>query len=99
MITTSGRPVSRGAAMGSVFGLGGLILLPVLALTLSEPAVAALLAVVVVGEQLSGSGWVGMACVALALVVLVAPRPRARRRTQPGAQPRPASRRRSTAAR
>lgn len=147
MITTSGRPVSHGAAMGSVFGLGGLgglMLLPVLAVTgapildswqnigvatymalvpmflgylvfgygltrlnpstattvtLLEPAVAALLAVVVVGEQLSGSGWVGMACVALALVVLVAPRPRPRRRTQPGAQPSPASRRRSTAAR
>lgn len=124
MVTTSGRPVSRGAAMGSVFGLGGLMLLPVLAVTggpvldswqnvgvatymalvpmflghvlfgygltrldpstattvtLLEPAVAALLAVVVVGEQLSGSGWVGMACVALALVVLVAPRPRTRR--------------------
>lgn len=123
-VTTSGRPVSRGAAMGSVFGLGGLMLLPVLAVTggpvldswqnvgvatymalvpmflgyvlfgygltrldpstattvtLLEPAVAALLAVVVVGEQLSGSGWVGMACVALALVVLVAPRPRTRR--------------------
>ena len=132
MVTTSGRPVSRGAAMGSVFGLGGVLLLPVLAVTgapildswqnigvatymalvpmflgyvlfgygltrlnpstattvtLLEPAVAALLAVVVVGEQLSGSGWAGMACVALALVVLVAP------------QPNPASRRRSTAAR
>lgn len=132
MVTTSGRPVSRGAAMGSVFGLGGVLLLPVLAVTgapildswqnigvatymalvpmflgyvlfgygltrlnpstattvtLLEPAVAALLAVVVVGEQLSGSGWAGMACVALALVVLVA------------SQPNPASRRRSTAAR
>ncbi|WP_297005408.1 DMT family transporter [uncultured Corynebacterium sp.] len=145
MVSTSACPVSRGAAMGSVFGLGGLMLLPVLAVTgapildswqnvsvatymaivpmflgyvlfgygltrlspsmattvtLLEPAVAALLAVVVIGEQLSGSGWAGMACVGLALVVLVAPQPRGRvrPRNRGVAQPSPSSRRRSTAA-
>lgn len=110
-----GQGVSRAAAMGAVFGLGGLALMPVLlvtgapllasttnfavgaymalvpmflgyvlfgvgltrvrpstatTITLSEPAVAALLAVVVVGERLSWSGWLGLAIVGLALVVL-----------------------------
>lgn len=119
MDPTGGRAVQRGAAMGAVFGFGGLLLLPVLAVTggpildsgrnlavaaymalvpmflgyvlfgygltrltpstattvtLLEPVVAALLAVLVVGEQLSGPGWAGMACVGVALVVLVAPR-------------------------
>lgn len=110
-----GHGAPRAAAMGSVFGLGGLALMPVLLLTgapllesttnfavgaymalvpmflgyvlfgvgltrvrpstattitLSEPAVAALLAVAVVGERLSGTGWVGLGVVGLALVVL-----------------------------
>jgi DME family drug/metabolite transporter len=105
---------SRGASMGAVFGVGGLLLMPVLALTgapllaspgnlsvglymalvpmflgyvafgyglvrvpastattitLIEPAVAAVLAVVVVGERLSGLGWVGLAVIGVALVV------------------------------
>jgi DME family drug/metabolite transporter len=111
--------VERAASMGSVFGAGGTLLLPVLlltgapllatgqsiavaaymalvpmflgyllfgygltrvrpstatTLTLSEPAVAALLAVLVVGEHLTAAGWAGLAILAAALVVLaVAP--------------------------
>lgn len=116
--------VDRGAAMGSVFGLGGLLLVPVLVVTgapildsarnltvaaymalvpmflgyvlfgygltrlnpstattvtLLEPAVAALLAVLVVGERLSAAGWVGMAFIAGALLILTVPRPSRRR--------------------
>jgi len=45
-------------------------------LTLAEPAVAALLAVVVVGERLSAVGWAGLGAIAAALAVLaLAPRP------------------------
>ena len=40
--------------------------------TLSEPAVAAVLAVVVVGEQLGTVGWIGVAIIGLVLVVLAA---------------------------
>ena len=110
-----GNGVERAAAMGSVFGAGGVLLLPVLAatgapllasgqslavaaymalvpmflgyylfgvgltrlrpstattLTLTEPAVAALLAVLVVGEQLAMLGWIGLAVLAAALIVL-----------------------------
>ncbi|MFF0945815.1 DMT family transporter [Kocuria sp. CPCC 205300] len=39
-------------------------------LTLTEPAVAAVLAVLVVGERLSALGWSGLAVIAVALVVL-----------------------------
>lgn len=39
-------------------------------LTLTEPAVAALLAVLIVGERLGSIGWVGMAILAAALIVL-----------------------------
>lgn len=39
-------------------------------LTLSEPAVAAVLAVLVVGERMTASGWAGLATIAAALVVL-----------------------------
>lgn len=105
----------RGAAMGSVFGLGGALLIPVLLITggpvldsvqnvgavayialvpmflgyllfgygltqlspstattvtLLEPAVAALLAVVVVGERLAPAGWAGLALIGLVLVIL-----------------------------
>jgi DME family drug/metabolite transporter len=111
--------VSRPGAMGAVFGAGGLLLMPVLALTgaplvatpqalavtaymvlvpmfvgylcfgyglsrtrastattltLLEPAVAALLAVIVVGERLNGAGWAGLAAIGVALVVLATPR-------------------------
>lgn len=106
------------AAMGAVFGVGGLALLPVLAatgaplldslgnaavgaymalvpmfcgyvlfgwglarvavstattLTLLEPAVAAVLAVVVVGEQLPAAGWAGVGLVVACLAVLAVP--------------------------
>ncbi|QWW20331.1 EamA family transporter [Schaalia sp. 19OD2882] len=107
--------VPRTAAMGSVFGLGGLMLLPVLLLTgapllasarafcvaaytalvpmfaayvlfgyglskirastatvitLVEPAVAALLAIVVVGERLTPLAWTAVALFALVLGIL-----------------------------
>lgn len=114
-----GRGIGRAAAMGSVFGLGGLVLMPVLAitgsplvsspqpfavgaymalvpmflgyvlfgfgltrisastattLTLAEPAVAAALAVVVVGERLPLIGWLGLAGIGASLKMLaVAP--------------------------
>ncbi|WP_291479118.1 EamA family transporter [Corynebacterium sp.] len=115
----------RAAAMGSVFGVGGALLVPVLLLTgapllqspttlgvaaylslvpmflgyvlfgygltrlspstattvtLLEPAVAAVLAVVVVGERLAPVGWVGLTLIGLVLVLLaVAPEPGHRR--------------------
>lgn len=123
--TLIGKGVERSAAMGSVFGLGGILLMPVLALsgapllassnnflvitymalipmflgyvlfgiglqhlsastattiTLSEPAVATLLAVLVVGETLSGLGWLGLIIIGLSLMLLVLP---AKRRTAP----------------
>jgi len=113
------------AAMGSVFGAGGLLLMPVLAatgapflaswqnlavgaymavvpmfagyvlfgwglarvgagaattLTLSEIVVAALLAVMVVGEQLSAPAWSGAALITGSLLVLTLPSRRRRRR-------------------
>lgn len=111
----------RAAAMGSVFGVGGALLMPVLlvtgapildsvqnagvavymalvpmflgyvlfgiglttlspstatTVTLLEPAVAALLAVAVVGERLAALGWVGLALIGLVLVILAATPPR-----------------------
>ncbi|MFE7706986.1 DMT family transporter [Streptomyces sp. NPDC057486] len=119
--------VTSGAAMGTVFGLGGLLLLPVLlatgaplltswsnaavgaymalvpmfigyvlfgwglayvpastatTLSLLEPAVAAVLAVLVVGERLPLLGSVGIALVVGCLAVLTMP---ARTTTRPGA--------------
>ncbi|WP_430593166.1 DMT family transporter [Humidisolicoccus flavus] len=113
------RGIPRAAAMGSVFGLGGIALVPVLlftgapilassesflvtaylaiipmflgyvifgvglatvrastatTITLIEPAVAALLAVAVVGETLSALGWFGLGIIGLSLVLLTAPR-------------------------
>nr|WP_307866428.1 DMT family transporter [Leucobacter chromiisoli] len=107
--------VGRAAAMGSVFGLGGALLIPVLlitgapllespgnfavaaymalvpmflgyllfgfgltriapsaatTLTLCEPAVAAVLAVVIVGERLNPAAWAGLAMIALTLAIL-----------------------------
>ncbi|GGQ53078.1 DMT family transporter [Streptomyces asoensis] len=112
------RGVPSRAAMGAVFGLGGLLLLPVLLVTgaplvaswphaavgaymalvpmfagyvlfgrglarvpastattlsLLEPAVAAVLAVAVVGERLPAAGWTGIALVVACLAVLTAP--------------------------
>ncbi|MDR6979162.1 DME family drug/metabolite transporter [Streptomyces sp. 3330] len=112
------RGVTSGAAMGAVFGLGGVLLLPVLwatgapllgswsdaavgvymalvpmftgyvlfgwglthvpastatTLSLLEPAVAAVLAVLVVGERLPLLGWTGIALVVACLAVLTLP--------------------------
>ncbi|MGR6968246.1 DMT family transporter [Streptomyces cynarae] len=112
------RGVTSGAAMGTVFGLGGLLLMPVLlatgapllaswsntavgaymavvpmflgyflfgwglahvpastatTLSLLEPAVAAVLAVLVVGERLPLVGWAGIALVVGCLAVLTTP--------------------------
>lgn len=109
------RGIGRAAAMGSIFGLGGLALVPVLlitgapllasaqnfavgaymalvpmfigyvlfgyglskvspstatTITLAEPALAAVLAVVIVGERLPMFGWLGLFAIALSLVVL-----------------------------
>ncbi|MGO3153346.1 MAG: DMT family transporter [Galactobacter sp.] len=121
--------VGRAAAMGAVFGLGGLGLMPVLlvtgaplvagpsaftvaaymslvpmfagylffgygltrvpastatTITLLEPAVAALLAVVVVGERLGWLGWLGLVVLGCSLVVLISP---LRRRPDPPLTP------------
>ncbi|MGJ0203926.1 DMT family transporter [Leucobacter sp. gxy201] len=107
--------VGRAASMGAVFGLGGMLLMPVLALTgapifespgnmavaaymalvpmflgyvlfgvaltrvsastattvtLLEPAIATVLAVLIVGERLGPLGWAGLGCIAIVLVVL-----------------------------
>lgn len=55
-----------------LFGLGLTRVRPSTAttLTLTEPAVAAVLAVLVVGERLSGLGWTGLTVIGVALVVL-----------------------------
>ncbi|MFD6278595.1 DMT family transporter [Streptomyces sp. NPDC060209] len=121
------RHIPSRAAMGAVFGLGGLLLLPVLVatgaplvaswsnaavgaymslvpmfagyilfgwglahvpastattLSLLEPAVAAVLAVVVVGERLPSAGWLGIALVGACLAVLTTPTPARRRSHQ-----------------
>jgi DME family drug/metabolite transporter len=137
-----GTGIPSTAAMGSVFGLGGLLLMPVLAatgapllaswqnlavgaymaavpmfagyvlfgwglarvrastattLTLSEIVVAAVLAVLVVGEQLSALAWTGAALITGSLFVLALPaplgRPRARRKEpmHDGGKPLPAT--------
>lgn len=115
--------VPRSASMGTIFGLGGVLLLPVLmitgaplldsgrsiavatymalvpmfagyllfglglqrvtpstatTLTMAEPALAALLAVLVVGERLSPAGWFGLGLIGLCLLVLTVPLPRPR---------------------
>ncbi|MFI7358930.1 DMT family transporter [Streptomyces avidinii] len=123
------REIPSRAAMGTVFGLGGLFLLPVLlatgaplvaswsnaavgvymalvpmcvgyvlfgwglahvpastatALSLLEPAVAAVLAVLVVGERLPATGWMGIVLVIACLAVLTTPaRTHHRSRRQP----------------
>lgn len=110
-----GQGIGRAAAMGSIFGLGGAALLPVLVLTgapllatpqafavgaymalvpmflgyvlfgfgltriapstattltLAEPAVAAVLAVAVVGERLPALGWAGLAAICASILVV-----------------------------
>ena len=112
------RGVPRAAAMGTVFGIGGLVLIPVLLLTgapildsaltfgvavymalvpmflgyilfgiglarvrastattitLAEPAVAAVLAVAILGERLGPLGWTGLVMIACGLAVLTVP--------------------------
>lgn len=111
--------IGRAASMGAVFGVGGLLLVPVLlvtgapliasaqsfavagymaivpmfigyvlfgiglarvsastatTITIAEPAVATLLAVLIVGERLTPLGWTGLGVIGLVLVLLaVAP--------------------------
>lgn len=122
------------AVMGAVFGIGGLLLMPVLAATgapflsswqnfavgtymalvpmfagyvlfgwglarvrastattvsLAETVVAAVLAVIVVGERLPAVAWIGAALIAGSLFILTLPAPRPRRR--PGAKARDAT--------
>ncbi|WP_103538507.1 EamA family transporter [Streptomyces sp. B226SN101] len=114
------RRIPARAAMGAVFGIGGLLLLPVLAVTgaplvaswsnaavgtymalvpmfagyvlfgwglahvpastattlsLLEPVVAAVLAVLIVGERLPVTGWAGITLVIICLAVLTSPAP------------------------
>ncbi|GAB2519147.1 DMT family transporter [Paramicrobacterium agarici] len=109
---------ARAAAMGSTFGLGGVLLIPVMlatgapilaspgnlavsaymalipmfagyvlfgaglwrvtsstatTLSLAEPVVAAILAVLIVGESLPALGWAGMASIGVSILVLVLP--------------------------
>ena len=123
-LINTGMP--SGAVMGAVFGAGGLLLMPVLALTgapllaswqnlavgaymalipmfagyvlfgwglsrvrastattitLAETVVAAILAVVIVGERLPALAWVGAGLVAGSLFVLTLPAPRQRHRS------------------
>lgn len=61
-----------------LFGLGLARVRPSTAttLTLTEPAVAAVLAVVVVGERMNAAGWVGLALIGVGLVLLTVPLPR-----------------------
>ncbi|MFF2243469.1 DMT family transporter [Arthrobacter sp. NPDC058130] len=144
-LISTGAPSS--AVMGAVFGIGGLLLMPVLAATgaplvaswqnlsvglymalvpmfagyvlfglglarirastattisLAETVVAAILAVVVVGERLPAMAWAGAALVAGSLFVLTLPTPRKREvpaeETQASSsQPVPAARPGSTA--
>ena len=114
--------VGRAAAMGSVFGLGGAGLVPVLlvtgaplvataeaftvgaymalvpmflgyvafgyglskipassatTLTLIEPAVATVLAILIVGERLTATGWIGVSVFGIVLIILAfSPQPR-----------------------
>lgn len=118
------RNIPSRAAMGGIFGIGGLLLMPVLALygapfldswqnaavgiymacvpmfmgyvcfgyalaripastattiTLLEPVIAAALAALIVGEQLTAAGWAGVALIFTCLVCITLP---ARRKAQ-----------------
>jgi DME family drug/metabolite transporter len=54
-------------------------------ITIAEPAVATVLAVLVVGERLTTLGWAGLGMIALVLVLLaVAPTTSPRRETRSG---------------
>lgn len=55
------------------FGLAHLTAATATTITLAEPAVATVLAVVIVGEQLSPMGWLGLAVIAAALVAVALP--------------------------
>jgi len=139
-----GHGITPRAAMGAIFGLGGLLLLPVLlatgapltaswpdaavgtymalvpmftgyllfgwalahipastatTLSLLEPAIATILAVIIVGERLPAAGWAGLTLIAGCLITLTAPRPRfsparfrAATQVQQAAAPRPSPR-------
>ncbi|MDO5611704.1 MAG: EamA family transporter [Paracoccus sp. (in: a-proteobacteria)] len=123
------RGIRGRVAMGAVFGLGGLMLMPVLIATgapflaswsnaavgaymavvpmflgyvafgaglaripastattisLSEPVVAALLAIAVVGERLVPMGWVGVGLIVVCLAVITLPLPRWRQGREVG---------------
>lgn len=52
------------------FGLSRISASTATTITLSEPAIAAVLAVVIVGERLSSLGWTGLGIIAMALAVL-----------------------------
>jgi DME family drug/metabolite transporter len=52
------------------YGLSRLSASTATTITLSEPAIAAVLAVFIVGERLSGLGWTGLGIIAMALAVL-----------------------------
>ncbi|KOO19089.1 membrane protein, partial [Morganella morganii] len=118
------RNIPSRAAMGGIFGIGGLLLMPVLALygapfldswqnaavgiymacvpmfmgyvcfgyalaripastattiTLLEPVIAAVLAAIIVGEQLTTAGWAGVVLIFTCLVCITLP---ARRKAQ-----------------
>lgn len=64
-----------------LFGIGLARVRPSTAttLTLVEPAVAAVLAVVVVGERMAPAGWAGLALIGIGLVLLTVPVPPSRR--------------------
>jgi DME family drug/metabolite transporter len=126
------RGTPSAVAMGATFGLGGLLLMPVLAmtggallaswgnaavgvymavvpmflgylcfgyglarvpvsmattLTLLEPVIAAILAVLIVGERLPPLGWAGVTLVTLCLVVITLPRGLWPRRLRAGNTP------------
>ncbi|WP_104176556.1 EamA family transporter [Cryobacterium sp. Y50] len=127
--------ISRAAAMGSVFGLGGMLLLPVLivngapllasaqafsvavymaiipmflgyllfgfgltrvsastatTITLTEPAIPAILALLIVGERLTTVGWIGFAVIACVLVVLaIAPTNESESKSTPSSEKAP----------
>jgi DME family drug/metabolite transporter len=55
-------------------GLAGIDATTATTITLVEPAVATLLAVVILHEHVGVSGWVGLALLTLALLILAAPR-------------------------
>ena len=129
------RGVRSDVAMGATFGIGGLLLMPVLAATgapflaswsnaavgiymavvpmflgylsfgfglaripastattisLTEPVVAAILAILIVGERLSAAGWAGVVLIVSCLVVITVPvglPGRRAARPSPGARP------------